>query len=66
MRDDEKPSPGRTRADIATAIVRLHNEYYGKGPTKAKAYYTEDMVVEFFLLGEPRTDMLGFESERTD
>jgi uncharacterized protein YbcI len=117
---------GNARAEIATQIVRLHSEYYGKGPTKAKAYVTDDIVavvleetftkaertlvhrgeteaiqgirrrfqqamadefkgiveqatgrvvraflsetnleadvsVEFFLLGEPRTDMQGFE-----
>jgi uncharacterized protein YbcI len=126
MNGHDDKTAGRTRAQIATAIVRLHNEYYGKGPTKAKAYYTEDMVavvleetftkaeqtliargetdaikeirrrfqqtmadefrsiveqatgrvvrsflsetdvdsdvsVEFFLLGEERTDMVGFE-----
>ena len=37
-------SLGRARADIATGIVRLHGEYYGKGPTRAKAYIDEDMV----------------------
>lgn len=36
---------GDARAEIATRIVRLHSEYYGKGPTKAKAYITEDVVV---------------------
>jgi uncharacterized protein YbcI len=36
---------GGARAEIATQIVRLHSEYYGKGPTKAKAYVTEDVVV---------------------
>jgi uncharacterized protein YbcI len=121
---------GTARAEIATRMVRLHSEYYGKGPTKAKAYVTEDVVVvvleetftkaertlvergeveaiqqirrrfqqamadqfkgiveqatgrvvraflsetnleadvavEFFLLGEQRTDMGGFESERS-
>src|SRR3954454_13600547 len=35
---------GDARAEIATGIVRLHSEYYGKGPTKAKAYITEDIV----------------------
>jgi uncharacterized protein YbcI len=30
---------------IATEIVRLQAEYYGKGPTKAKAYIVEDLVV---------------------
>jgi uncharacterized protein YbcI len=36
---------GDARAEIATQIVRLHSEYYGRGPTKAKAYITEDVVV---------------------
>jgi uncharacterized protein YbcI len=119
---------GDARAEIATQMVRLHSEYYGRGPTKAKAYITEDIVavvleetftkaertlvergeveaiqqirrrfqqtladefkgiveqatgrvvraflsetnleadvaVEFFLLGERRTDMRGFEPE---
>jgi uncharacterized protein YbcI len=122
---DEK-TVGDARAEIATRMVRLHSEYYGKGPTRAKAYLTEgivavvleetftkaertllergeadaiqeirrrfqqvmadefkgiveqatgrvvraflsetnleaDVSVEFFLLGEPRTDMRGFE-----
>jgi uncharacterized protein YbcI len=36
---------GDARAEIATQIVRLHSEYYGRGPTKAKACITEDVVV---------------------
>jgi uncharacterized protein YbcI len=126
MEPDHQKSDGEVRAQIATAIVRLHSEYYGKGPTRAKTYVEDDMVavvleetftkaehtliergetesikqirrrfqqamaeefrsvveqatgrvvraflsetdveadvsVEFFLLGEARTDMLGFE-----
>jgi uncharacterized protein YbcI len=79
------------RAEIATRMVRLHSEYYGKGPTRAKAHVMADefksiveqatgrvvkaflsetnleadVSVEFFLLGEQRTDMRGFESEPT-
>src|ERR1051325_12230426 len=35
---------GDARSEIATRIVRLHSEYYGKGPTKAKTYITDDVV----------------------
>jgi uncharacterized protein YbcI len=35
---------GDARAEIATRIVQLQSQYYGKGPTKAKAYITEDIV----------------------
>ena len=128
MAERDPKSLGNARAEIATAIVRLQSEYYGKGPTKAKTYITDDLVVvvleetftkaemtlisrgekesiqeirrrfqrameeeftsvveqatgrvvrvflsetnleadisvEFFLLGEPRTDMGGFEKD---
>ena len=33
------------RATIANEIVRLQAEYYGKGPTRAKTYIVEDLVV---------------------
>ena len=43
---DTNPKPlGEIRALISTEIVRLQAEYYGKGPTKAKTYITEDLVV---------------------
>ena len=29
---------GQVRATIASEFVRLHSEYYGRGPTKAKVY----------------------------
>jgi uncharacterized protein YbcI len=126
MQEHNDKSIGEARAEIANGIVRLQTEYYGKGPTKAKAHITDDVVVvvleetftkaertlvdrgevdaiqqirrrfqqamadeftsiveqatgrvvraflsetnleadvsvEFFLLGEQRTDMLGFE-----
>ncbi len=43
-RQDDR-AVGDARAEIATRIVRLQSEYYGKGPTKAKTYITEDVVV---------------------
>jgi len=131
MSSEESTTIGTMRAQIAREIVRLQAEYYGKGPTKAKAYISEDLVavvleetftkaertlvshgerdavqqirrrfqqhmadeftsiveqvtgrvvraflsetnieadvsVEFFLLGEQRTDMEGFEQGRSD
>src|SRR5215208_7266937 len=35
---------GALRAQIANEIVRLHSEYYGRGPTKAKVYVDGDLV----------------------
>jgi uncharacterized protein YbcI len=44
MAQDEDTWTGQIRADIATAIVRLHADYYGKGPTKAKTHLSDDLV----------------------
>jgi uncharacterized protein YbcI len=47
---------GQTRASVAAEIVRLHAEYYGRGPTKARAEYTGNVLVvvleETFTLAE--------------
>jgi uncharacterized protein YbcI len=29
---------------ISNAVVRLYKSYYGKGPTRARAYYQEDVI----------------------
>jgi uncharacterized protein YbcI len=36
---------GQAGADIASGMTRLHREYYGRGPTKAKTYIQDDLVV---------------------
>jgi len=45
---DLQSAPG-THGDVLTAIsdglVALLKEYYGRGPTRAKAYYQDDLVV---------------------
>jgi len=66
--EDFERKIGDTRAEIATQMVRLHREYYGRGPTKAKAYLTEDVVVvvleetftkaELTLIGRGETDAI--------
>lgn len=33
------------RAQISSEIVRLQAEYYGRGPTRARTYIVEDVVV---------------------
>jgi uncharacterized protein YbcI len=45
MGDRERSSLGEMRATISNEIVRLQAEYYGKGPTRAKTYIVEDLVV---------------------
>ncbi len=47
--DAPDPTPdatlGRARSEISTGMVRLHSAYYGRGPTKAKTYISDDLVV---------------------
>jgi uncharacterized protein YbcI len=35
---------GLTRETLASEFVRMHSEYYGHGPTKAKVYSDRDLV----------------------
>ena len=45
----EHPHTQRTHGDVLTAIsdglVALLKEFYGRGPTRAKSYYEDDLVV---------------------
>jgi uncharacterized protein YbcI len=43
--EPQQRSLGEMRAMISKDMVRLQAEYYGKGPTKAKTYIVEDLVV---------------------
>jgi uncharacterized protein YbcI len=43
--EGERKALGEVRARISKEIVRLQSEYYGKGPTKAKTYIVDDLVV---------------------
>jgi uncharacterized protein YbcI len=45
MGDGEQKALGEMRATISREIVRLQAEYYGKGPTRARTYISDDLVV---------------------
>jgi uncharacterized protein YbcI len=45
MNDGPQKSLGEMRATISRQIVQLQAEYYGKGPTRARTYIVEDLVV---------------------
>jgi uncharacterized protein YbcI len=36
---------GDALADVTRDLVRLHEEYYGKGPTKARTYSVNDTLI---------------------
>jgi uncharacterized protein YbcI len=37
--------PGKLRAAISNAIVRLYSDHYGKGPTKCRTFMFDDLIV---------------------
>jgi uncharacterized protein YbcI len=41
----EPVSRGELLTNISNALVRLHKEYYGKGPTKSKTFIVDDTVL---------------------
>src|SRR3954470_1527857 len=45
MSEGQQKALGEIRATISREIVRLQAEYYGKGPTKARTYISDDLVV---------------------
>jgi uncharacterized protein YbcI len=63
MNEGPQKALGEMRATISREIVRLQAEYYGKGPTRAKTYIVEDLVVvvleESFTRAEKRRAQRG-------
>jgi uncharacterized protein YbcI len=45
MGERDRSPLGAVRATISNEIVSLQAEYYGKGPTRAKTYILDDLVV---------------------
>src|SRR2546421_9770178 len=42
---DGRPRGGSLLAQVSNAMVRIHKEHWGKGPTKARTIYAEDIVL---------------------
>jgi uncharacterized protein YbcI len=45
VRNREQSVPGPLLAEVTNAIVGLHREHYGKGPTRSKSYQLDDVLV---------------------
>ena len=60
----------RTHGDVLTAIsdglVGLLKEFYGRGPTQAKSYYQDDLVVCLLRGGFTRVEQTLLEGGRGD
>jgi uncharacterized protein YbcI len=64
---DGRPRGGSLLAQISNAMVRIHKEHWGKGPTKARTIYAEDIVLtrldEIFTQAEATLVRAGREEE---
>lgn len=57
---------GPMLATLSNAIVGLYKQYYGKGPTKARSYYMDDMVLCVLRGGLTRAEQTLAKSGRRD
>jgi uncharacterized protein YbcI len=70
MQPPSKQDSQRSSGDVLTAIsdglVALLKEYYGRGPTRAKSYYQDDLVVCVLRGGFTRVERTLLEGGRED
>jgi uncharacterized protein YbcI len=66
--DGMNPTDTRTHGDVLTAIsdgmVALLKEFYGRGPTRTKSYYADDLVVCVLRGGFSRVEQTLLEGGR--
>ena len=61
----QQPQTGAVRTAISDGLVALLKEYYGVGPTQAKTYYHDDVVVCVMRGGFTRVEQTLLEGGRT-
>lgn len=68
MSASEPPTTSRAHGDVLTAIsdglVSLLKEFYGRGPTRTKSYYQDDLVVCLLRGGFTRVEQTLLEGGR--
>jgi uncharacterized protein YbcI len=62
---EAKPS-GQALAEISNAIVQLYRDHFGKGPTRAKTYALDDVVICVLRDGLTTVERTLFERGRAD
>ena len=60
-----QPRDGAARTAISNGLVGLLKEFYGVGPTQAKTYYYDDLVVCLLRGGFTRVEQTLLEGGRT-
>ena len=60
------PERGALLATISNTVVGLYKRFYGKGPTRARSYLLDDMVICVLRGGMTRAELTLAESGRAD
>ena len=53
-------------AEITRRIIQLHKEFYGRGPTKGRTYWQEDVITVVLRGGFTRAEQTLREAGRAD
>jgi uncharacterized protein YbcI len=56
---------GQALLDLSNRVVKIHKQYYGKGPTKARAHYAQDLVTIVLEGGFTRAELTLRDSGHT-
>jgi uncharacterized protein YbcI len=51
---------------VSNAVVHIHKQYFGKGPTKARSYYQDDVITCVLRDVYTRAERTLIESGKTD
>jgi uncharacterized protein YbcI len=62
--DAARPDRGGLLEEITRSVVRLHKEYIGQGPTQARTYIGEDLVICVLQGGFSRSERTLLERGR--
>ena len=62
---EARQQSGEARTAVSNGLVALLKEYYGVGPTQAKTYYHDDIVVCVMRGGFTRVEQTLLQSGRT-
>jgi uncharacterized protein YbcI len=66
MSEPERLTGGRLNAAVADACVRVHNQYLGRGPSKAQAFFRDRVIVVVMEATLTKAERTLVESGRPD
>ncbi len=64
--EEGSQAPGEILTEISDGIVALLKEYYGRGPTRTKTYFQDDIVVCVLRGGFTRVEQTLLDGGRGD